>query len=255
MTQPLIELDGAEASYGRVPVLFDLDVRVEEGEAVAVLGANGAGKTTLLRTIMGQVKLTGGSLKVGGEDVTLTSTHLLARRGFLLVPEGRGVLSFMTVRDNLLLGVDLAEPTGGGPDNDDRWDQVLDLFPILGDRLGQLAGELSGGQQQMLAVARAILARPRCLMLDEPSLGLAPRLIGETFSALRLILERFGTTLLLAEQNVGEALELATRVYVLERGRVVIERAAAELAGDSALTEAYLGGSWTADDAAERPRD
>ncbi len=255
MTQPLIELNGVEAGYGRVPVLHDVTLHVEEGEAVAVLGANGAGKTTLLRTIMGQLRVTSGSLRVAGEDVTTTTTHRLARKGFLLVPEGRGVLSFMSVRDNLLLGVDLADASGDGTGGDDRWEQVLDLFPILGDRLTQLAGELSGGQHQMLAVARALLGRPRCLMLDEPSLGLAPRLIEDTFSALRLVLERFGTTVLLAEQNVGEALGLADRVYVLERGRVIIDCAADELAGESALTEAYLGGSWTDDQDGEAIND
>ena len=240
---PLVELVDVSAGYGRIPVLHNVSMHVSQGEAVAVLGANGAGKSTLLRTIMRQVAMASGELWVGGREVSNTHTHVLAREGFLLVPEGRGILPFMSVRDNLQLGTDIVREAGVS--GDDRWAEVLELFPIIGERLSQMAGELSGGQQQMLAIARALLARPRCLMLDEPSLGLAPRLIEDTFGALRVVIEKLGTTVLLAEQNIGEALRLVDRVYVLERGRVVIDRPARELSGDPALTEAYLGGSWS----------
>jgi branched-chain amino acid transport system ATP-binding protein len=245
MTKRLIELTNVYSGYGGPPVLQDVSLHVLEGEAVAVLGANGAGKSTLLRTIMGQLPVSSGSCRIGDYESTLVSTSALARRGFLLVPGGRGVLSLMTVRENLLFGLDISGVADVKDEREERWNEVLDLFPVLGHRLGQSAGLLSGGERQMLTIGRALLARPRCLVLDEPSLGLAPRLVTETFSVLGQALERFSTTVLLVEQNVREALKMATRAYVLERGRVVIESPATQLANDPSLRDAYLGGSWT----------
>jgi len=234
----LLEVDGIDASYGRIRALQDVKLRVDEGEIVTLIGANGAGKTTTLRAISGLVKPTKGAIRFSGEDMLRESPDRIVRRGIGHSPEGRRVFARMTVRENLELGAytrtSQAEVTAD-------YDRVLDIFPRLKERLGQKSGTLSGGEQQMLAMARALMSAPKLLMLDEPSLGLSPILVQTIFRVIRDINAR-GTTVLLIEQNARQALGIASRGYVLEVGRIVHEDTAVNLMASEAVRAAYLGG-------------
>jgi branched-chain amino acid transport system ATP-binding protein len=227
-----LELDGLTAGYGRTTVLRDIDMTVGAGTVVALIGPNGAGKTTLLRAASGLIRASAGTIKVRSEDVTGRSPHDRARAGLCLVPEGRGIFPNLTVRENLLLHV----PSWA---SDRALDRALDAFPILRDRLGQRAGTMSGGQQQMLALSRCFLARPGVVLLDEVSMGLAPRVIDEIFAALRR-LAADGTALLLVEQYVSRALEMADHVYLLNRGSVGFSGPPGQLDEDE-LMRRYIG--------------
>ncbi len=218
------------AGYGKVQVLWDVSLRAAPGEFVAVIGANGAGKTTTLRAVSGVVRPTAGRILLGGQDITRAAPSRIVASGLGHVPEGRELFALMTVRENLELGA-ATRP--------EALDQVYALFPRLMERSGQLAGTLSGGEQQMVAVGRALMGRPSVLVVDEPSLGLSPRMTQTVFEALQAV-HAEGVTVVLVEQNVGLSLRLADRAYVLENGQVVREGTGTTLLADPAVREAYL---------------
>jgi branched-chain amino acid transport system ATP-binding protein len=233
----LLELHDIDTFYGRVQALRRVSLRLDMGEVVALIGSNGAGKTTTLRTISGLVKPAGGRIVFDGEDITETAASRVVRLGICQSPEGRRLFPRMTVRDNLMMGAYARrERSGVGED----LERVYTLFPRVKERLGQLAGTLSGGEQQMVAVARALMARPKVLMLDEPSLGLAPILQDLIFSTVVEINQQ-GTPVLLVEQNANKALEIAHRGYVLETGSIVKEGTGQELLASDEVQKAYLG--------------
>jgi len=233
----LLELTDVTARYGDVQVLWCVSFTVREAEIATLIGANGAGKTTTLKTISGVVRATTGRIVFGGERIDRLPSHEIAARGIAHVPEGRRLFPLMSVRENLELGAITKEARRARAESFER---VFALFPQLKDREGQMAGTLSGGEQQMVAIARGLMARPRLLILDEPSLGLAPIVVREMFEIIRTI-NREGITVLLVEQNVQQSLKLADRAYVLENGRVVLEGAGNELLDDQRVREAYLG--------------
>jgi branched-chain amino acid transport system ATP-binding protein len=233
----LLELKDVEARYGDVQVLWGVSLSVREGEALTLVGANGAGKTTTLKTISGVVRASRGQILFDGENLERLSPHEVAARGVAHVPEGRRLFPMMTVRENLELGAVSRQARGRRAES---FEQVFSLFPRLRERERQMAGTLSGGEQQMVAIARGLMARPRLLILDEPSLGLAPIIVQEMFEIIRSI-NREGITILLVEQNVNQSLKLADRAYVLENGRVVLEGAGSELLDDERVRAAYLG--------------
>jgi branched-chain amino acid transport system ATP-binding protein len=235
----LLEVDGIGAAYGRVRVLSDVSLHVDAGEIVTLIGANGAGKTTTLRAISGLVKLTSGTIRLAGNDLAKRSPDAIVRLGIGHAPEGRRVFARMTVRENLELG---AFTRSSRREFDEDYERVLDVFPRLRERLLQKSGTLSGGEQQMLAIGRALMSRPSILMLDEPSLGLSPILVQTIFGVIREIASR-GTTVLLIEQNARQALAIANRGYVLELGRIVLADSAANLLASEAVSAAYLGGA------------
>jgi branched-chain amino acid transport system ATP-binding protein len=235
-----LRVTGLAAGYGAIRVLDDVALEVHAGELVALIGGNGAGKSTLLKTVAGARRPWAGRITLDEEEIGGRPAWWVARRGLTLVPEGRGVFGDQTVRDNLLLGALARRGRDDAAAAAADLDRVLALFPVLGERLSHAAGSLSGGQQQMLAVARGLMARPRVLLLDEPSLGLAPLLVREIFAALgRLRAE--GLTILLVEQMAGQALALADRAYVLENGRITLSGAAAAIRANPAVVHAYLG--------------
>jgi branched-chain amino acid transport system ATP-binding protein len=233
----LLEVDGLAVAYDGMRALQDISLRAEAGTIVALVGANGAGKTSLLRAISGLVRAQAGTIRFNGADITRVPAHRIVQRGIAHVPEGRRVFASATVRDNLLLGAyvdrDSAHRTA-------RLEAVFTAFPILRERLEQRASTLSGGEQQMLAIARGTMSGPRLLMLDEPSLGIAPLLIPQIYAGIRGIADH-GTTVLLVEQNVRAALAAADTAYVLQTGRVVLDGAASDLIGDPLVQEAFLG--------------
>jgi branched-chain amino acid transport system ATP-binding protein len=235
----LLEVDGIGAAYGRVRVLTDVSLHVDAGEIVTLIGANGAGKTTTLRAISGLVKLTSGAIRLEGRDLARRTPDEIVRLGIGHAPEGRRVFARMTVRENLELG---AFTRSSRREFDEDYERVLDVFPRLRERLLQKSGTLSGGEQQMLAIGRALMSRPSILMLDEPSLGLSPILVQTIFGVIRDIASR-GTTVLLIEQNARQALAIANRGYVLELGRIVLADSAANLLASEAVSAAYLGGT------------
>jgi branched-chain amino acid transport system ATP-binding protein len=232
----LLEVTTLGAGYGIVEVLFGVDLVVDPGEVVVVLGANGAGKTTTLRAISGMIAATG-QVKFLGESVLGRRPDQLVKRGMAHVPQGRGTVTSLTVEENLRIGAFVRSDEQVESDIE----QWFEAFPRLGERRDQLAGSMSGGEQQMLAIARALMSRPKLLLLDEPSLGLAPLVTHEVFDRLREISTSTGTAVLLVEQNANLALEFAARAYVLEAGRIVISGNAADLQGDAAIQKAYLG--------------
>ena len=234
----LLEVTDVAVAYGKLRAVQDVSFRVRRGEVVTLLGSNGSGKSTLLRTVAGALAPTRGRIVFDGHDITGWPSHRVARAGLRLVPEGRGLLSRMSVWENLLMG----QYAGGGDARD--LDAALARFPVLRQRRQQIASTLSGGEQQMLAIARALVARPSLLMLDEPSLGLAPRLIREIFQVVAE-LKREGVTIVLVEQNARQALAVADRAYILETGRVTLSGVASELAAGEAVQQAYLGGTGT----------
>ncbi len=234
--EPLLRLDGVSASYRGLRALQGVSLSVVPGEIVAVVGANGAGKSTLLRAIAGQVA-TEGTIAFDGRSLARVAPHLIARAGVGLVPEGRRLFPRLSVEDNLRLG---AYARRGDPDRFKPLDLVFSLFPRLQERLAQRAETLSGGEQQMLAIGRALMTQPRLLMLDEPSQGIAPKLVDDILAAVGSI-RGLGTTILLVEQRLAEALELADRAYVLQTGRIVLEGPARDIAADAGVRKAYLG--------------
>lgn len=233
----LLEIERLSAGYGPVQVLREITLHVDEGEAVALVGANAAGKTTLLRTINGIVRASAGSIRLAGRDLVALTPEHIARAGIAQVAEGRQLFPDMTVLENLELGAMATPEAWAGRDEMRR--RVALLFPRIGERLDQRAGTMSGGEQQQVAIARALMARPRLLLVDEPSAGLAPVLVQQVFRALRDI-HASGTTILLVEQNVPLSLRLAQRAYVIELGRVTLEGTAEELLADPHVREAYL---------------
>jgi branched-chain amino acid transport system ATP-binding protein len=235
---PLLEVSDLASHYGPIQAIHSVSLEVHPGELVAIVGANGAGKTTLLRTISGVQAATGGTITFDGEEITRLAPHKIVTRGICQVPEGRQVFAPLSVEDNLLLGG--YSQRGNGDWVTEQIERVYELFPILREKRAQLAGNLSGGQQQMLAIGRALLGKPRLLLLDEPSMGLAPLLVEEIFRVVRE-LHAAGTTVLLVEQNARAALQIADRGYVLETGKVVTGAPAAELLEDEAVRKAYLG--------------
>lgn len=234
----LLEIEDLHVAYGRVEVLHGISLHVDEGEIVTLLGANGAGKSTTLLSISGLVEVGGGRIFFDGHNLLTFPSHEIVGLGIAQSPEGRRVFGTMSVLENLLLGAFLVK-------DEDRKQHTLewifDLFPRLKERQDQMAGTLSGGEQQMLAMGRALMAQPRLLLLDEPSLGLAPLLVRSIFKTVRRISDN-GVTVLLVEQNARAALRLASRGYVLEVGRVVMEDSASALLADPSVREAYLGG-------------
>jgi branched-chain amino acid transport system ATP-binding protein len=235
--RPLLRLDHVEAGYGDLLALRGVSLDVAPGELVALIGSNGAGKTTTLRAIGGLVACRGGRIEFDGERIDGLEPSAVVARGIAHVPEGRQLFAGMTVVENLVLGT---QTPAARARRGETLDQVFALFPRLAERRRQLAGSLSGGEQQMLAIGRALMARPRLLMLDEPSLGLAPRVVRAIFDNLARI-NREGTTVLLVEQNVLRALRLCHRAYVLENGRVALAGSREELLADERVRAAYLG--------------
>jgi branched-chain amino acid transport system ATP-binding protein len=233
----LLELRSVSGGYGPVNVLSDLTLGVSEGEVGVILGANGAGKTTTLRAICGMLDDIRGEVFFDGSDITKDSPQATARRGIAHVPQGRGTFGDLTVDENLRLGAITRKDPGVQADLD-RW---YEAFPRLAERRGQAAGSMSGGEQQMLAIARALMSRPRLLLLDEPSLGLAPLITRDLFERLGEINRTEGLTMLIVEQNAGLALEIGQRGYVLETGSIVAEGTAEELSADEDVRKAYLG--------------
>lgn len=237
MTTAMLQVKNINAYYGPIQALRDVSLEVNEGEIVALIGANGAGKSTLLMSIFGQPRVRSGSIFFAGEDITQVASHQIARRGLSQVPEGRHIFPAMTVEENLLMG---SVPIGPEHVDADR-QSMFDLFPRLKERCNQRAGTMSGGEQQMLAIARALMGRPRMILLDEPSLGLAPKVIAAVFQALKHIAAS-GKTIFLVEQNANQALALAQRAYVLVNGTVRMQGTGAELMANPEVRQAYLGG-------------
>lgn len=229
----LLEVRDVHVQMGVQEILRGVDLTLGDGEIVAVLGANGVGKTSLMRTISGVYRASAGSILFDGEDITHATSHHIVDKGLTQAPEGRQIFSAMTVRENLVLG--------GGPFGLEELDRLLPLFPILGQRMSQLAGSLSGGEQQMLCIARALMRKPKVLLLDEPSLGLAPKLVKAVFDLVKRIRDT-GLAILLVEQNARAALKVADRAAVMEGGRIVLSGSAADLSKDPRIIAAYLGG-------------
>jgi branched-chain amino acid transport system ATP-binding protein len=233
----MLEVRGIETFYGNIPALRGISVAVPAGSVVAILGANGAGKTTLMKTIAGVLRPRSGTVSFLGEDITGLPSHRIVRRGISLVPEGRGILSRMTVRENLEMGAfTRSDAKAAGRD----MDLVMDRFPVLKERAGQLAGSLSGGEQQMLAIARALMSAPKLLLLDEPTLGLAPLVVADIFAIIREI-NATGTTILLVEQNVRQALKDSSYAYVFETGKIALSGPSKELLKEPRIKASYLG--------------
>ncbi|WP_290895781.1 ABC transporter ATP-binding protein [Hoeflea sp.] len=233
----MLEITNLHAAYGDAKVLYGIDLKVEPGEVVAIVGSNGAGKTTLLRSICGVVRPTEGSIRLNGEEVAGKRTHELVDKGLIMVPEGRRLFPRMSVRRNLEIG---AYSNRARPHLAERLDYVYRLFPILKERSEQLGGTLSGGQQQMCAIARGLVATPEVLMIDEVSLGLAPVMISRVYDAIKAIRD-LGVTLLMVEQNVNQALSVADRAYVIQHGRVALSGTGKELQGNEEVRRIYLG--------------
>jgi len=233
----LLEVRDLKVKMGLQAILHGVSLDVGEKSIVTVLGANGVGKTTLMRTISGVYQSSGGSIRFDGADITAERSHRIVARGLAQAPEGRQIFSNMSVRENLILGSGSRSAAEMAPD----LDRVMKLFPVLKDRYEQKAGSLSGGEQQMLCVGRALMARPKLLLMDEPSLGLAPKLVRQIFD-LVVAIRNAGTSILLVEQNARAALRIADHAYVMDAGKIVLSGPARELAADERVHAAYLGG-------------
>ena len=234
---PVLEVHDLQVAYGQAPALWGVSLTLRERELLSVVGPNGAGKTTLINTLAGVLRARGGRIVFEGRDITALPPHRFCAAGIAIVPEGRRLFASMSVLENLEIGSLLAAAKARRPES---LDAVLSLFPALKAKLGQAAGELSGGQQQMVAIGRALMARPRLLLLDEPSLGLSPLIVSEMFTTIRRVNEE-GTSVLLVEQNVATALRVAHRAYVLEGGRMAAEGTPDELMQRDEIRRAYLG--------------
>jgi branched-chain amino acid transport system ATP-binding protein len=235
----VLQIDGLEVAYGAVSAVRGASLAVNQGEIIALIGANGAGKSSILRAVSGLVRFRNGSIRFDGREIKGLRADQITRLGLVQVPEGRAVLARMTVHENLLMGAHTRRDHAAVAAD---LAQVLERFPRLAERRHQAAGTLSGGEQQMLVMGRALMARPRLLLLDEPSMGLAPLVVQEVLGLVREI-NQSGTTVLLVEQNARQALKIAHRAYVLETGRVTLSGPAAELAQDPRVIAAYLGGA------------
>ena len=233
----MLKIENVVAGYGHITALKSINLEVPQGSIVSLIGANGAGKSTTMRSIMGLVKPTEGRITFEGKDITSMKTHDIVKSGIALVPEGRQILQDMSVYENLEMGAYIRKDA----EINDDIKKVFKRFPILDERSYQLGGTLSGGQQQMLAIGRALMARPKLLLLDEPSMGLAPLVVNEIFEVIKEISAE-GTTVLLVEQNVRQALKIADYAYVLETGKIVLSGPAEEIRHDPRVMEAYLGG-------------
>ena len=238
MAEPMLKIDNIDVYYGAIHALKGISLEVNEGEIVTLIGANGAGKSTTLRTISGLLKPKTGSITFLGQSIAGVRAHEIVKKGISQVPEGRRVFAEMTVMENLDLGAFVRKDKAGIQQD---LKHVFELFPRLEERKNQSAGTLSGGEQQMLAMGRALMSRPKLLLLDEPSMGLAPLLIKEIFNII-VDINKSGTTVLLVEQNANMALSIANRAYVLETGRITLSGTGAELAASDAVKKAYLGG-------------
>jgi branched-chain amino acid transport system ATP-binding protein len=238
MTAPLLAIRGVKTFYGRVQALRGVDMEINAGEIVTLIGANGAGKSTLMMTICGNPRAREGSVTFDGQDITQLPTHEIARLKLAQAPEGRRIFSRMTVLENLQMGATTGEPTNFAPD----LERMLTLFPRLKQRLSQRGGTLSGGEQQMLAIARALMARPRLLLLDEPSLGLAPLIVRQIFDAIKALNSQDGLTVFLVEQNAYHALKLAHRGYVMVNGLITLSGSGSDLLERPEIKQAYLEG-------------
>jgi branched-chain amino acid transport system ATP-binding protein len=234
---PLLAVNNLSVSYGAIQALRGISLRVDLGEIVTLIGGNGAGKSTTLRTISGLLQSQQGTIEFNGQPIQGRAAHLIVQSGLIQVPEGRGIFANLTVDENLQLGAFARNDKANIRKDRER---ALDFFPRVRERLRQQAGTLSGGEQQMLAIARALMARPKLLMLDEPSLGLAPQIVQTIFLVIREI-NREGTTILLVEQNASMALQVANRAYVIEVGEIQMEGPASELAASDEVRKAYLG--------------
>lgn len=238
MTAPcVLKVTNLTASYGPINALNDVSIEINQGEIVTLIGSNGAGKSTLLMSIFGSPKPISGKIYAFGEDITSLETHNIASKGMAIVPEGRHIFPKMTVEDNLMMG---AIKNKANTHQEDM-EKIFALFPILKERLFQRAGTLSGGEQQMLAIGRALMSHPKLLLLDEPSLGLAPLIVKDIFRILKQVAAT-GTTIFLVEQNAGQALKIAQRGYVIVNGRITMTDTSENLLADKRLQEAYLGG-------------
>jgi branched-chain amino acid transport system ATP-binding protein len=235
MSEAMLKVDHVDVRYGAVPAIRDLSLTVDKGEIVTLLGANGAGKTTTLRMISGLHRPYAGTVELEGRDITTAAAHNLVDLGLSHIPEGRRIFATMSVLENLEMGAYRRKGSYS-----DEFDHIFTLFPVLGERRKQLGGTLSGGEQQMLAIGRALMAKPRLLLLDEPSLGLAPKIIQSIFEIIVQIRSE-GVTILLVEQNANQALKIADRGYVLENGHVLYEDTAPALLNDDRIRRAYLG--------------
>ena len=238
MAEPMLKIDNIDVYYGAIHALKGISLEVKEGEIVTLIGANGAGKSTTLRTISGLLKPKTGSITFLGQNIEGVRAHEIVKKGISQVPEGRRVIAEMTVMENLDLGAFVRKDKAGIQQD---LKHVFELFPRLEERKNQSAGTLSGGEQQMLAMGRALMSRPKLLLLDEPSMGLAPLLIKEIFNII-VDINKSGTTVLLVEQNANMALSIANRAYVLETGRITLSGSAKELAASEDVRKAYLGG-------------
>ena len=236
MSQPLLEFRQVDVFYGQIQALKQVSLTVNEGETVALIGANGAGKSTLLMSIFGQPRIAAGEIRYRGEDISRRSTHFIASNGIAQAPEGRRIFADMTVEENLLMGT---IPVGSRYQNEDK-SRMYQLFPRLEERRAQRAMTLSGGEQQMLAIARALMSRPKLLLLDEPSLGLAPLVVKQIFQILRELTQQ-GMTLFLVEQNAHHALKLSDRAYVMVNGQIQLSGTGRELLNNPEVRNAYLG--------------
>lgn len=234
----MLEVKDLVVSYGAIKALKGISFKVEQGEVITLIGSNGAGKTTTLHSISNLIRKESGSILFEGEDITNVSADKIVNRGLIQIPEGRRVFANMSVKENIEMGAYLRKDKEEIK-KDMEW--CYELFPRLKERLAQMAGTLSGGEQQMLAMARALMSKPRLLLLDEPSMGLAPILVDEIFNIVHKI-SSGGTTILLVEQNAFKALSIANRAYILETGSIAMEGIASELANDDAVRKAYLGG-------------
>ncbi|WP_312268145.1 ABC transporter ATP-binding protein [Pseudescherichia sp.] len=238
MSQPLLEFHRVDVFYGPIQALKNVSLTVNEGETVSLIGANGAGKSTLLMSVFGQPRIASGEIRYRGEDISRKSTHFIASNGIAQAPEGRRIFPDMTVEENLLMGT---IPIGDRYQKEDKA-RMYQIFPLLEERRSQRAMTLSGGEQQMLAIARALMSRPRLLLLDEPSLGLAPLVVKQIFQILRELTQE-GMTLFLVEQNANHALKLSDRAYVMVNGEIRLSGSGAQLLADPDVRKAYLGGS------------
>jgi branched-chain amino acid transport system ATP-binding protein len=234
---PLLTVDGVSSGYGQIAVLRDVSIEIAEGEIISVIGANGAGKTTLLLTISGHLQARTGHIAFAGSDIGREAPHMTVTHGLVMIPEGGRLFPFMTVKENLELG---AYHARARPHLRANLDEVMTLFPILAERRNQLAGRLSGGERQMCAIARAMMSAPRLLMLDEPTLGLAPIMVERMFELILSLVKAKGLTVLLVEQNVADALTLCERAYIMERGVIVKTGRGQALLGDADVRRAYM---------------
>ena len=240
MTTPMLSIRGLYASYGKIEALRGIDLEIAKGEIVALIGANGAGKSTLMMTIFGRPRARAGAIEYDGDDITGLPTHEIARMRIAQSPEGRRIFPRMSVAENLQMGADVIEGTPA--QRAESLEKVLTLFPRLKERMFQRGGTLSGGEQQMLAIGRALMSRPRLLLLDEPSLGLAPLIAKQIFEAIRVLNKTDGLTVLIVEQNANHALRLAHRGYVMVNGLITLSGTGAELLQAPEIRSAYLEG-------------